>query len=328
MTPDAGQTKRMPVAPRPQAKRMNQTPQTGPAPLLEADGLVKQYKDFELDHVNLCVRPGEIVGLVGTNGAGKTTLIKSLLGLVKPDGGGTRLFGVDAQTDDPVLKRHVGVVFDGVSLPSALRVREVRRIMGTVYPTWDDEAFDGYLSRFGLDGRKHVKELSRGMGMKLMLACALSHGADLLILDEATAGLDPMAREEMLDLLRAFMEQDENRGILLATHITSDLEHIADRVACLDAGRLVFDLEKDAITEVAGVAHCRASEFEGLSAQGVFDGCRFRKNALSVDVLVPDRREFTQACPHVAVDSASIEGYMSLALKGRLVGAGASPAAR
>ncbi len=325
MTRDAGQTKRMAVAPRPQAKRMNQTPQMGPTPLLEADGLFKRYKDFELDHVSLRVMPGEIVGLVGTNGAGKTTLIKSLLGLVKPDEGETRLFGVDAQTDDPVLKRHVGVVFDGVSLTSALRVREVCRIMGAAYPTWDDEAFDGYLSRFGLDGCKRVKELSRGMGMKLMLACALSHGADLLILDEATAGLDPMAREEMLGLLRAFMEQDENRGILLATHITSDLEHIADRVACLDDGRLVFDLEKDEITEVAGIAHCRVAEFEELCDQGVLDGCRFRKNALNVDVLVPDRREFAQACPNVAIDRASIEGYMSLALKGRLVGAGSSP---
>ena len=323
MTRDA--TDRKPVAATSQAKQINRMSQTGPVPLLEANRLVKQYRDFKLDHVNLRVRPGEIVGLVGTNGAGKTTLIKSLLGLVKPDGGETRLFGVDAQADAPVLKRHVGVVFDGVSLPSALRVREVRRIMGAAYPTWDDEAFDGYLSRFGLDGRKRVKELSRGMGMKLMLACALSHGADLLILDEATAGLDPMAREEMLDLLRVFMGQDENRGILLATHITSDLEHIADRVACLDDGRLVFDLEKDEITEVAGIAHCRVAEFEELCDQGVLDGCRFRKNALSVDVLVPDRREFAQACPDVAVDRASIEDYMSLVLKGRLIEASASP---
>ena len=328
MTRDAGQTKRTPLAPRPHTGRATQMSQTGPVPLLEADGLAKQYKDFELDRVSLRVRPGEIVGLVGTNGAGKTTLIKLLLGLVKPDGGGSRLFGIDTQTDDPVLKRHVGVVFDGVSFPNELRVREVRRIMRAAYSTWDDEAFTGHLERFGLDGRKRVKELSRGMGMKLMLACALSHGADLLILDEATAGLDPMAREEMLDLLRTFMGQDEARGILLATHITSDLEHIADRVACLDAGRLVFDLEKDAITEVAGIARCRAGEFEDLRDQGILDGCRFKKNALSVDVLVPDRREFAQACPHVAVDRANIEDYMSLVLKGQLVGADTTPTSR
>lgn len=298
---------------------------TGCAPLLEASGLTKTYGDFRLDGVNLAVEPGTIVGLVGTNGAGKTTLIKSLLGLVRPDGGQAKLFGRSmwergnqraAVQEAAQVKEHVGVVFDGVSFPGELRVRDVARVMPAAYRAWDATLFGSYLERFGLDGRKRVKELSRGMGMKLMLACALSHAADLLILDEATAGLDPMAREEILGILRDFMVGGEGRGILLATHITSDLEHIADYVVCLDAGKLAFSLEKDAISDMAGIARCRVSEFEQVLDAGGFEGARFVRNSLNIDVLVPDRRDFAHAFPHIALDRADIESYMSLTLKG------------
>ena len=298
---------------------------TGCAPLLEASGLTKTYGDFRLDGVNLAVEPGTIVGLVGTNGAGKTTLIKSLLGLVHPDGGQAKLFGRSmwergnqraAVQEAAQVKERVGVVFDGVSFPGELRVRDVARVMPAAYRAWDATQFGSYLERFGLDGRKRVKELSRGMGMKLMLACALSHAADLLILDEATAGLDPMAREEILGILRDFMVGGEGRGILLATHITSDLEHIADYVVCLDAGRLAFSLEKDAISDMAGIARCRVSEFEQVLDAGGFEGARFVRNSLNIDVLVPDRRAFARAFPHIALDRADIESYMSLTLKG------------
>ncbi len=297
----------------------------GCAPLLEASGLTKTYGDFKLDGVNLAVEPGTIVGLVGTNGAGKTTLIKSLLGLVRPDGGQAKLLGrsmwergnqrASAQ-EAAQVKERVGVVFDGVSFPGELRVRDVARVMPAAYRVWDAALFGSYLERFGLDGRKRVKELSRGMGMKLMLACALSHAADLLILDEATAGLDPMAREEILGILRDFMVGGEGRGILLATHITSDLEHIADYVVCLDAGKLAFSLEKDAISDMAGIARCRAAEFEQILDAGGFEGARFVRNSLNVDVLVSDRRAFARAFPHIALDKADIESYMSLTLKG------------
>lgn len=294
--------------------------------LLEVRGLAKRYRGFALEGVDLRVEPGEVVGLVGTNGAGKTTLIKSALGLVRPDAGEALLFGYDVGTHaaDPGLKRRVGVVFDGVSFPGAVRVADVHRIMRAAYSTWDDKAFSVHLEKFGLDGGRRVAELSRGMGMKLMLACALSHAAELLILDEATAGLDPMAREEVLDVLRDFMAQ-EGRGILLATHITSDLEHIADRVVCLDAGRVAFSLEKDRITDEAGVARCRASEFEDICACGAFEGAHYARHEMSVDVLVADRRSFARRFPQVAVDRASIEEYMALVLKGSQVGIGPDP---
>lgn len=298
---------------------------TGCALLLEASGLTKTYGDFKLDGVNLAVEPGTIVGLVGTNGAGKTTLIKSLLGLVRPDGGQAKLFGRSmwengnrraVVQEAAQVKERVGVVFDGVSFPAELRVRDVAHVMHAAYRAWDATLFGSYLEIFGLDGRKRVKELSRGMGMKLMLACALSHAADLLILDEATAGLDPMAREEILGILRDFMAGGEGRGILLATHITSDLEHIADYVVCLDAGKLAFSLEKDAISDIAGIARCRVSEFEQVLDAGGFEGARFVRNSLNIDVLVPDRRAFARAFPHISLDRADIESYMSLTLKG------------
>ena len=177
-----------------------------PRPLLEAHRLCKRYGDFALRNVDLTVRPGEIVGYVGRNGAGKTTTIKALLGLVAPDGGEGTVLGTPIRrmggADGVAAKEQVGVVFDTVAFPDTLRIRDVNGLLRRCYRQWDERRFAAYLKRFGLPDARKVKELSRGMGMKLSLACALSHGARLLILDEATAGLDPMARDEVLDLLR------------------------------------------------------------------------------------------------------------------------------
>ena len=295
--------------------------------LLRIEGLCKRYEHFELLDVALVVPAGAVVGLVGSNGAGKTTTIKSLLGLVRPDAGriellGTPVFGPGAA--DPKefaqLREQVGVVFDAVSLPRSLHVREVRGLMRQAYASWDDAAFDRYTQAFALHGDLEVGKLSRGMGMKLMLACALSHDARLLVLDEATAGLDPLAREEALGFIRAYLEV-EGRGVLLSTHITSDLERIADYVVCIEGGRVAFSLEKDAITEVAGIARCRAGEFEAVVASGVYapGELRVQRNPYGVDVLVPDRAAFARAFGDIAVDRPTIEDYMVLALKGELV---------
>ena len=155
------------------------------------------------------------------------------------------------------------------------------------------------------------------MGMKLQLACALAHNPDLLILDEATAGLDPMARDEILDLLRDFMA-DESRGILISSHITTDLEKIADRVVCIDQGRIAFDVEKDLITDMAGVAHCRTAEFEDVRASDLFapGELRWIRQPMSVDVLVPDRFAFAKRFPRIVCDRATIDDYLQLTLKG------------
>ena len=229
--------------------------------LLELKGVSRRVSDrFSLRDVTLTVEPGQIVGFVGANGAGKTTTIRAALGLIKLDAGEVHLFGQHCDANAPGeaqrhLRSHVGLVLDTCPFPSTLKVGQIETLVGPAYPTWSRETFARFIDRFGLDPKTKVKDLSRGMGMKLQLACALSHNAKLLVLDEATAGLDPMAREELLDELLAFVS-DGQRSVLLSSHITSDLDRTADRVICIDNGSIVFDLPREDITDRAGIAHC------------------------------------------------------------------------
>lgn len=301
--------------------------------LIKVEGLVKTYEGFTLDHVNLNVPAGCVTGFVGSNGAGKTTTIKAMLGLVRPDAGNVALFGdavcgfgLQAAADGaPVVhetalaraKARLGVVFDACPFPNESRVSDVERIGRYAFPTWKRDAFERYARRFGLDAKKQVKDLSRGMGMKLQLAFALAHRPELLVLDEVTAGLDPMARDEVLDILRAFME-DERHGILMSSHITSDLEKIADYVVCVDEGREAFSCAVDDITDTAGVATCGAAQVDGIASSGLFDpgSLRVQVGAYSCEVLVPDRALFARRFPQIACGRADIDSYMRLMLKG------------
>lgn len=295
--------------------------QNGIGHLVEARGLVKHYPGFSLENVELTVEEGEVVGFVGQNGAGKSTTIKVLLGLVPVDGGSAKVLGVPseslAQPSGSRTKEQIGVVFDTVSFPEHLKVADVGRILSTAYAGWEPHRFERYLREFGLDGGKRVKELSRGMGMKLSMACALSHGARLLVLDEATAGLDPMARDEVLDILRDFVGEP-GRGILMSSHITSDLERIADRIVCIDGGKILFDLPKDAITDTMGIARCRVADLERIASSGIVPDSelRYLKHDYGIDVLVPDRYSFAQAMPDIPCDQMTIDDYLALVLKG------------
>lgn len=287
--------------------------------LLELKGVSRRVSDrFSLHDVTLAVEPGQIVGFVGANGAGKTTTIRAALGLIKLDAGEVHLFGQhrDANAPDETqchLRSRIGLVLDTCPFPSTLKVGEVEALVGSAYPTWDRETFASLIVRFGLDPKTKVKDLSRGMGMKLQLACALSHNAKLLVLDEATAGLDPMAREELLDELLAFVS-DGQRSVLLSSHITSDLDRAADRVICIDNGSIVFDLPREDITDRAGIAHCTQAQASELMA--CVEGARAAHHAYSVDVLVPNRREALEAFPEIPCDRATIDDYLRLMLKG------------
>ena len=287
--------------------------------LLELKGISRRVSDrFSLRVVTLAVEPGQIVGFVGANGAGKTTTIRAALGLIKLDAGEAHLLGqrCDANAPDEAqrhLRSRVGLVLDTCPFPSTLKVGQIERLVGPAYPTWSCETFAGFIDRFGLDPKTKVKDLSRGMGMKLQLACALSHNAKLLVLDEATAGLDPMAREELLDELLAFVA-DGQRSVLLSSHITSDLDHTADRVICIDNGSIVFDLPREDITDRAGIAHCTQAQASELMA--CVEGARAAHHAYSVDVLVPNRREALEAFPEIPCDRATIDDYLRLMLKG------------
>ena len=288
------------------------------AALIEARGLTKHYDGFSLEGVDLAVNEGEVVGFVGQNGAGKSTTIKALLGLIRVDGGEGSVLGTPSdeltRASGAATKERVGVVFDTVSLPGHLRVADVGRIYAS---SWDAHRFSQLTHDLGLDPKKAVKDLSRGMGMKLSLACALAHDPQVLILDEATAGLDPMARDEALERLRDFVAQP-GHAILMSSHITSDLERIADRIACIDAGRIVFDLEKDAITDSAGVARCRVADLERIASSGMVPDSelRYLRHDYGIDVLVPDRFAFAEMFPDIPCDRMTIDDYMSLTLKG------------
>ena len=287
--------------------------------LLELKGVSRRVSDrFSLRDVTLAVEPGQIVGFVGANGAGKTTTIRAALGLIKLDAGEVHLFGQCYGADAPDetqrhLRSRIGLVLDTCPFPSTLKVGQVERLVGPAYPTWSCETFAGFIDRFGLDPKTKVKDLSRGMGMKLQLACALSHNAKLLVLDEATAGLDPMAREELLDKLLAFVANGQH-SVLLSSHITSDLDRTADRVICIDNGSIVFDLPREDITDRAGIAHCTQAQASELMA--CVEGARAAHHAYSVDVLVPNRRDVLEAFPEIPCDRATIDDYLRLMLKG------------
>lgn len=286
--------------------------------LVEMRSLGKRYAKFALEGLDLTVEAGTVVGLVGSNGAGKTTALKALLGLVYPDSGIVRLLGADpAGAAGARAREQVGVVLDSCTLPGDLRVAEAGSMGRIMFGSWSDQRFRQLAGAFGLDPRKRVKELSRGMGMKLSLAMALAHDPQLLVLDEATAGLDPLARDEVLDLLRCFMEQP-GRGILMASHITSDLEKLADYVVCLDQGRVAFSCPKDDICDGAGIARLGEDRLRSVTQAAALEpgSLRVLRQAYGCELLVPDRLAFARAFPDIPVERATIEAYMALMLKG------------
>lgn len=227
--------------------------------LVEVSGLGKEYGLFSLRDVSFCIPGGSIMGFIGPNGAGKTTTIKSILGMIQRDKGSIRLFGEDFDGSQIALKEKIGVVMDTPFYVDDWTLQGVESAVAPFYENWDSKRYRECLTRFSLDPRKKVKELSRGMEIKLMLAVALSHRAQLLILDEPTSGLDPVAREELMDILRDFVCDDEH-AILFSTHITTDLQKIADYITFLQKGRLVFTGEKDLLLESYCIVRGGASD--------------------------------------------------------------------
>ena len=289
--------------------------------ILNVNNLVKCYDQFTLDQVSFAVPEGSIVGFIGSNGAGKTTTIKAILGLISYDGGSIELFSSPHKQDSASVaaKQRIGVVFDTLPFPADCQLSDIAALGKAAYPNWDAGLFKQLLRTFQIENTKQIKSLSRGMGMKLQLAFALAHHPELLILDEATAGLDPLAREEVLEILRNFMN-DEHHGILISSHITSDLEKIADCVVCINKGKHIFTKDIDEICDISGIAHCRAAEVEELLQKELFDpqSLRIIRSTYSTDILVPDRIKLAQAMPSLACDRTNLEDYMRFMLKGEI----------
>ena len=279
---------------------------------IEVRQMTKTYPAFRLDRVDLCVPKGSIVGLIGENGAGKTTLIKGLLGLIHPEEGEVLIFGKDTQTSMKEIKKDIGVVLDGSFFMELLKVQAIDTVMKGIYDKWDTALFYDYLERFGIDPSKKIKELSKGMQKKLEILTALSHHPKLLILDEPTSGLDPVVRNEILDIFQDFI-LDEECSILLSTHITSDLEHIADYLAFIDNGHMIFFETRDKVLDSYGILKCDQQQFERLEPSDVI---RYRKNRYNYEVLVSDRHVIRRTYRDAVIEKITIENLMLLYIKG------------
>lgn len=215
---------------------------------LEVKNLHKTYGDFSLDSVSFSLPAGYIMGFVGQNGAGKTTTIRCILNMAVRDGGEIKIFGLDNIRNELAVKQELAAVFDEIFFVDVWRVREVEKAICGFYSGWDSKLYGEYIKKFQLSPEKKVKELSRGMKMKLMLAVAMSHGAKLLILDEPTSGLDPVARDELLNILREYIADGE-KSVFFSTHITSDLDRIADYITLIDHGKIFYTGTKDDLVE-------------------------------------------------------------------------------
>ncbi len=236
---------------------------------IEIRGLTKHYKGFSLENLNLDLPAGCVLGLVGENGAGKSTTIRLTMDARERDGGTVTVLGVDTKSREfHAIKEDIGVVLDETFVPEILSAKQLGRIMAGSFKNWEQDTYEGWLKRLDLPEDKRFKDYSRGMTMKLGIAAALSHGAKLLLLDEATGGLDPMVREELLEVFADFAAQD-GHAVLLSSHIVSDLERICDYIAFLHKGRLVLCEEKDVLLEKYGILKCSKEQLQNIPAGAV-----------------------------------------------------------
>lgn len=281
--------------------------------LLEVNGLCKNYPGFSLRDVTFSVPEGSIMGFIGENGAGKTTTLKLILDEIPRDGGTVKLFGHESDTNSREAKEQIGVVFDESFFYGEFSPKDIGRILRQAYRSWDVNKYQKNLKEFSVPGNRKIKGLSKGMKMKLSIACALAHHPRLLILDEATSGLDPVMRSDILDILLDFI-QDESRGVLFSSHITSDLERVADYVTFLHQGKVVFSRSKDDVIEQYGLLKCGASQFDMLDPS---DFLKIQRGAFECRALVPDQSAARQRYPHCVIDHASLDEIMTLYAKGK-----------
>lgn len=285
--------------------------------ILELQQVSKSFpkSDFMLDQVSFSLPYGTIMGFVGENGAGKTTTIGCILNTVTKDSGTVKLFGREMLDEDTDMREKIGVVYDGDNFPSYWTAKQLSQVMEGLYTQWDQALFQKYLEDFHLPVKQKIKYYSRGMAMKLALAAALSHHPQLLILDEATSGLDPIMRDEMLDVFLEFV-QEEDHSILLSSHITSDLEKVADYITFIHNGKLIMTVSKNDLAYHYAVMRCRESQFLALDPGDIL---AYRKRDFQIDVLVSDGKAAQRKYKGVVVDHVSIDEIMLLMVKGERV---------
>lgn len=279
--------------------------------ILEIKNLSKKYNGFQLKNINMELPKGMIMGFIGENGAGKTTTIKSILNIINSEGS-IKIFGKDIKLNEKEIKEEIGVVLDDSFLSEYLTAKQVNSIMKSMYKNWDEKLYFKYLQDFKLPKNKLVKDFSSGMKMKLKVTTALSHHPKLLILDEPTSGLDPIARNEILDIFQDFIQNEEN-SILVSSHITSDLEHIADYITFINDGEIILSKTRDELLEQYGIAKCTKQEFERIDKN---DYVKFKENRFEYEVLVEDKIKFKRKYDFNIIDKPTLEDIMLIYIKG------------
>ena len=279
---------------------------------IKVKNLNKKYEGFELKNISFEIPEGSIVGLIGENGAGKTTTIKSILNIINSEGE-IQVLGKDIKQNEKEIKSKLGVVLDDSFLSEYLTPKKINSIMKDFYNTWDKKLFEKYIKIFKLPENKMIKDFSSGMKMKLKIATAISHKPQILILDEPTSGLDPIVRNEILDIFRQFIAEDETRSILVSTHITTDLEHISDYIMFIKNGEITLNLPTSEILENYGIVKCDEKDFSKISKE---DYEYYRKEKYQYGVLVKNKKMIKSKYGISTIDKASIEDIMLFYIKG------------
>ena len=274
----------------------------------------KKYEksNFAIKDISFLIPEGSIVGFIGENGAGKSTTMNCILNVIRRDSGTIEIFGREMTDEDIDIRENIGVVYDSNNFPEYLTAKQLADILGRIYSKWDDFCFEQFLRRFGLPESQKIKSYSRGMSMKLAIAVALSHDSKLLILDEATSGLDPIMRDEILDVLLEFVKQ-ENHSILLSSHITSDLEKIADYIVFIHNGEIILNKTKDELIYEYGVIRCSENDFYNILPEDILSSM---KKDYQIDVLIKNKKLMEKKYKNLIIDSVSLDEIMLLLAKG------------
>lgn len=281
--------------------------------ILEIKNLTKEYDRFKLNNINLNLPKGTIMGFIGENGAGKTTTMKTVLNIVNRYSGSIKVFGKDNIKEEKLIKEDIGTVLNDSFLSEYLTPKDINKIMKNFYRTWDEKLYFKYIEHFKLPENKMSKEFSSGMKIKLKIIVALAHHPKLLILDEPTSGLDPIARNEILDLFQEFI-QNEEHSILVSSHITTDLEHIADYITLINNGEIVLSKLKDELIEQFGLVKCTEQEFNQIDSN---DYIKYRKNRNEYDLLTENKYKFKKKYNIQVIDKPGLDDIMTLYIKGK-----------
>ena len=283
--------------------------------MVKIENLRKSYGSFSLD-CSMEILPGRVTGLIGQNGAGKSTTFKAVLGLISPEGGNISIFGKNIRDFDVADKQKIGVVLSDSGFSGYLSVKDLIPVMENIYDSFDKDFFVSQAEKFALPLNKKIKEFSTGMKAKLKVLTAISHDARLLVLDEPTAGLDVVARDELLELLRNFMERDDGRSILISSHISSDLESICDDIYMIDDGKIIMHEDTDVLLDEYALLKISKEQYEGIDKQYILSR---RKENYGYSCLTDQKRYYMENYPRIAIEKGNIDNVITMMIRGESV---------